>query len=357
MLLLLLLVFSLVFILSVESINETNERIVCLVPVILLYTFIIGFQYEVGSDYKNYYEIFTNMERLNYYYKTKEYLFYYLVLFCYKLGIKGQGVFIVISFIQNNIFFLTLYLLKKRKVEIKYSIFIFLFLTIIGSFFMQMNLIRQYLSIYTLFFSILYLLDGKKIKFVLLVIIASFFHKSAIIFLPIYILRKLLKRRYLKSKYYILLLVSLVIGFSNIAYVFFKEIVVYLPNYSNYINSEYMGKEIHITAKISKLLVVPILLLSIKYKKKLSENEEILYNLGFLSFCLKICFLFSELASRVGEIFTIFTIFPIYFNILKSRNKNYKVIVLLYMLFLLIIKIVIVPKNEFVYKSYLFKNY
>lgn len=69
-------------------------------PVWVLWLLICGSQYEVGTDYVAYYEIFSNAESYSHFYLAKgEWLFTLIILSLHKLGISTQ--LFLLSFIPS----------------------------------------------------------------------------------------------------------------------------------------------------------------------------------------------------------------------------------------------------------------
>ena len=69
-------------------------------------------------------------------------------------------------------------------------------------------------------------------------------------------------------------------------------------------------------------------------------------------FCLKL-----TVTNRLGEYFTLLSIYPIYLvieNYIQKKKKIELIILLSLVLGLFFIKIIIFPKNEYLYSSYLF---
>lgn len=70
-------------------------------PIFFIWFLIIGFQYDVGTDYFNYLNIFYNKNLLELYSRKKEYIFYYAILYLKNIFSNGQILFIITSFFEN----------------------------------------------------------------------------------------------------------------------------------------------------------------------------------------------------------------------------------------------------------------
>ena len=83
----------------------------------------------------------------------------------------------------------------KQSINIKMSMFLFITW---GYYFFTFNTIRNYLALSIVFFAIPYVINRQHIRFIIWVIIATLFHKSAIICIPFYIIasKKINKKTY-----------------------------------------------------------------------------------------------------------------------------------------------------------------
>ena len=91
-----------------------------------IWSFIIGGQYGVGTDYFSYLDIFSNENVLYKYFLKKEYLFYYFVNY-FKFIQNKQWLFFFIAIIENYIFYKLLIYLKKERIIENTSLFVFIF--------------------------------------------------------------------------------------------------------------------------------------------------------------------------------------------------------------------------------------
>ena len=80
--------------------TKLHEYYLLLTPIILLWVIIIGGQYNVGTDYFSYMKLFVGREGLSRYIDNGELLFVFLIQSCHNIGIYGQGILLVIVFIE-----------------------------------------------------------------------------------------------------------------------------------------------------------------------------------------------------------------------------------------------------------------
>lgn len=327
-------------------------------PIISLWTFILGFQYGVGTDYFNYLEIFNNVDRLNYYYYfKKEYIFFYFVKILRNFFENGQIFFILVSLIENILFYYYIKLMIINKIinRKRLYLYIFLFLCFGTNFYNQMNGIRQYFNIYLISICIFYIYYNNFFKYFFIYVIGANIHKSFLLFFPIYIFKYLYKKL---NSTKLQILIVLAIGFNFLPVIeILKTIIGMIPNYSYYANHWYL-REIDITQKITKFIFFPYYIYSaflIRQKKK--KIEIYMLKVTILAYVIRIFCLKLTVTNRMGEYFTLLSIYPIYLvieNYIQKKKKIELVILLSLILGLFLVKVIIFPKNEYLYNSYLF---
>ena len=170
---------------------------ICSLPLFLL----SALRYEVGSDYVSYremYHIVNNSDTYRY-----EILYTELNRLVYRIGLSFQWVIILTSF-------LFLILIYKRILDDSSIPDISVFLLLgMCYFFQSTNIIRQILACAVCVYSIKYIEQKKWIKFLVAILIAFGFHKTAFIFLPAYIIYHLqIKTRYLLIAFVMIFLLA-----------------------------------------------------------------------------------------------------------------------------------------------------
>ena len=99
--------------------------------------------------------------------------------------------------------------------------------------FFSFNGIRQAIAISIIFLSIKYLIENKISKTIIIILIASLFHYSAIIFLPIYMIGS---KIYI-SKNLLIIFTLIFLLIPNIFLInYLQNILSFLPKYSYYLN-------------------------------------------------------------------------------------------------------------------------
>lgn len=328
-----------------------SARYLYLFPLILFWTLVIGGQYYVGTDYNSYLEIFKSTDSQLLYFKNKgEILFYYLVKLSHAIGLRGQAIFFIFAFL--NVY---LYLKIDEKLKIdNHSLFFFLFITVSTLFHSQMNGIRQCLAVYLITIALLNLYQSKSLKFFICLFLAAGFHISSLAILPLYFFRNLKLNATLIR---IIIIVSTILSFLSFDELL-KSLIIYVPHYAHYVDSEYFNQDISLINKLTKLTTLPFyyistILLSKGYLK--TNYEYKLYIWGVLTYCLKLLCLISPVTYRLSYFFFIFSIIPLYFILIYLKNKNHTIynISLVYILLTYLIKILLFPTGEYSYSSIL----
>ena len=178
-------VLSILYMYSIKRIKNIN--FFYFLPIYILWTLIIGFQFQVGTDYSSYSNIFNNTELLKRYFIIKEYIFYYMIIFMKSIFNQAQSLFVIVAIFENALF----YLLIKKGIKNgifnkkKIYILIFLFLCYGTNFYNQMNIIRQYINIYLLSLAFFCIINRELLKYIFIFIVGIhiYFHY---IFLEIY---------------------------------------------------------------------------------------------------------------------------------------------------------------------------
>lgn len=321
---------------------------------ILIWSLFIGSQYNVGTDYESYMYIF-NGNMLDFFDNQGEWVFTGAIKILNSMNLYGQIIFGIWAFITCGILIFLLFRVLNSNML---SIFFVVIITVPGLFNNQMNGIRQYIAVYVLTLSILYLLKSKWIYCALFVFIAFHIHASAIFTIPIigamYFLRNTKSEKYL----YICLIASVLICLLFNAVSALEKYLEYLPifNKTHLLHAEFEKKDI--SNLIRKLIYVPMFayFISLINKIKVTEIQRQFYILGILGFCTKIAFLNISLVSRMGQYFEILMCFPFALALMYARKHNSFVymLILAFIVIFYFIKVVFFAVGEYAYDSVFF---
>lgn len=162
-----------------------------------------------------------------------------------KIGCTYLGFQVIISLIiYTSLFFF----INKYSVNIGFSLFAFLSLRMA---FGPMNTIRMWFAIAIILLSNKYVINRQPLKFAILVLLASLFHTSALIYFVMYIVYdKVIE----KKKAMVILIMSLGIGI--IGRPFFAMLTNLIGKYSGYLESEYFTTENNIAVYLNILIDV-----------------------------------------------------------------------------------------------------
>lgn len=328
-------------------------------PVFIVWVGIIGLQYDVGTDYFSYLNIFNDENYLNIYFNKKEYIFFYFVKILKIFFKNGQSFFIMVSFLENILFYLFIKNLVKYKfLEIKdLWIFIFAFFSYGTVFYNQMNGIRQYFNIYLFSMAMIFSFYSQKIKYIFIFITGSYIHQSFLYLFPCYFY-KIIEKALTKKFLLYLFLVVIISNFLPIPELV-KKFIHLVPEYKHYID-KFTLDIINSKMKIVKFIFIPFYIESIYLLDKIEEKpKQWFLKLGIVSFAIRIFCLRTMMLNRIGEYFNLLSIFPIcYLLIFYYRtNKKVKFLLLASMIIgLFLVKTLILPQKEYLYKCVLFYN-
>lgn len=139
-----------------------------------------GYRYYVGTDYAVYKQLFLDTYPKMNELPSDEIGYYILNKLVYKISTDYQSIFIVTSLIILLLIFITIY----RECN-KYELGIYLFITLYH-FYSSFNVIRQYIAIAITFYAVKYIFEHKFYKYLIAILLASSFHITAIIMIPVY---------------------------------------------------------------------------------------------------------------------------------------------------------------------------
>ena len=224
-----------------------------------------------------------------------------------------------------------------------------------------MNTLRQYIAMNIFMVALLYMYKKKFFPFLLFVLFGTFMHISCILLLPIYFLNLICHKNNEKLLYLELFIGAIVciIGIDSLI----TKFVAYTP-YAYYLRTEYFLEQNRksLATILSKLVFFPFYILLIKRNRSYIWNKYDLYyiHLGIISYAIKIGSMSSFFLSRYGTYFDIIAFFPLYYyflQLIKNRSSKKYMRILELFIFLCVtlgtyaIRIIVFPKNDYIYKS------
>lgn len=315
-----------------------------------------GLRYCVGNDYENYvilWESFSNgtfpLSRaepgylfLNYLFSKFEYGYYYVFFFAA---------------------FITYYFVFKAIKQIQVDSFLAFFAIFTLGFLITCNdQVRQGIAMALFFYSLKFVVKENFIKYSSCLLIASLFHYTALLFIPLYFLFKL-KFELKWYVWFILICAFYILSLSGFFYSIMSKLIVMIPYYGElYMTKLKFLEQEQLSSGFGLLFVVlnglyVSFLLNIKFSRTSSQNLYIkIYLLGILLFIVSNGFMLPERISFYFLYTNIFVI-PIILN-----QKKYKLLNLLFIIGILVYyglqSYYGLEKHGAVpYRSILFENY
>lgn len=322
--------------------NQISISIICLIVLF------VGLQNHFTSDYSSYLNHFSEINNFhNVLTSIYEIGFDILILLAKKINFGFQTVLLIIAGIS---IFLKYYVINKISLWPSVSFIIYFIYFFIYN---DVSQIRHGLAIALCFLAVL-LIKRKKFISLILIILASSFHTSALFFLPVLIVDNIKINRKTVFLFCLLLVIS---SFFNI-----YSLILYLNN--TFLHSSY------ITFKLNSYGVEPIfpimqfgfwfrIIFAAYYARSslnINDDNQLrifkIYLLGILIYCLTASI--SILQSRVS-VYYMYMILPmigdIFNNICKKKRKEDLLFFIILFLYLLIKFVFLVNGSYFLYQS------
>lgn len=295
--------------------QDIDNKKFYILPFLVLAIF-SALRYGIGIDYQTYQIHIMNIQSDGMIYNPNIYIepgFQIIIEICAAF-ITKDPVFVmcIMSFLTNFFFLKVIY---DQSKDIKLSIFFYLTW---GYYFLAFNSIRSYFAMALALYSLRFVINKKYVRFLILIIIAALFHKSALICIPFYIIAN----RELKPIHFvfsILALAAVVIFKNQIETLIFKV-------YPSYLGSVYDVNEFSYLNILKGIAVVGLGCLFYQ-KVKSSKLLTVCFNLNFFALVFYCVCYWVPQASRIGFYFNI-TCLILIPNLLKEiENKNSKYLI------------------------------
>lgn len=281
--------------LGIKKKNKVLKFIAVMTPAVLL-----GIRVNVGTDYPSYVELFDHYSRMTFsaFLESNstvdpEIGFFALIKLAAVFTTDSWLMFLLSSVLTVGIAYLAIKRLSPNYVPQAFL----LYLLVLVPF--TTNGMRQGIAMSIIFFAYSYILRGKSIKYLLTVVLASLFHTSAIVILPLYFLRTIFLKRYNDGPFTLVL--SVVTAASAVLFIPLTMMAVStIPALSVY--ARYVGWEAGV-AKISVILLTFLSLVIVgSYQRLVRENPyiKLMAALFFLEFASLFLGGISEAFSRVS---------------------------------------------------------
>lgn len=263
---------------------------ICMTALFLLLAGASALRIYTGNDYQTYISHFHDIYRGNY--VVTERGFNLVVTAVYRFFQKEcyLVIFGIFAFLTVGVFLKALY---DQSVDFSMSFFLFMML---GAYFQTYNTVRYYFALAIVLYSMRYILRKQYIRFLITILIASLFHKTALIVIPLYLLAVI------RWKWQHLMIAGLL----AISGLFFQEqyMTLFVRLYPSYVNEEeYLASGgFSIINVLRCAVVLAFSLYALKGNKEWYADRELRFyfqlNLGALA--LYLCFSFVPFLSRIG---------------------------------------------------------
>lgn len=251
-------IFALLGLLTYKFERTKYKNLICILVVVVL-SLLIGLRApHVGNDTITYHAMFTELNVYDNFFIVESFEYGYVILMRF-IGLfteDSQIAIIVVAFLTVTPVIVTIF---KRSEMPWLSVVLFFLLGIMGS---QMNILRQALAMSIIFAGSKFLLDRKIIKYIILVLFAMLFHKTAIFALLI------IPFLYIPVKNSV---IALLLMFAIIITAVFPYLLGILgklfPQYAVYLNSDYFNGSGWLASTFSIAILIMTLFLFLNYTR------------------------------------------------------------------------------------------
>ena len=278
--------------------RQTVVNTILLAMLILFLSSFCVLRIYTGNDYQTYINHFHDIISGNY--VVTEQGFNWIVKGIYWFFDKEHFllVFGIFGFLTVLIMVMSMY---EQSPDFLMSFFLYMTL---GLYFQSYNTVRYYFALAIALFSMRYVMRGEYGKFIITVLAASLFHKTALVVIPLYIMAKIPWKKWM----------VVVLAVFALTGLFMEEFYmkIFLTLYPSYINEEeYLLGSGFSYVNIGRSLAVLILSLYLHYRCGGLRDKDLMFyfylNLGALA--LYSCFSFMPFVSRIGYYLNISHIF------------------------------------------------
>ncbi len=321
--------FILLFVSSIIESFEIKKISKTLFISLIIYLIIHdSIRWETGTDWKNYYDYFSNC--LNSGSNTMSFSIGYVILN------------VIVRSISDNY---TLFLFSHALIVytfLSYSIYklsprpIFSLLLYYGIMLPYLGMNRQIIALVLCLFSLIYLLNNNKRTFIFGVIIASLFHTSCLLFLIAIFLLKEIKTKTLVISLLLVIILALFGVINklplNLIYIFASDDPMSTINKIGfYAENNYLNTNIFFTilAIFKRLIWIIITFLILKYTRFRNNNLILFFNLYFFGSLTYILFnntILQIIVARGLIYFNVFEIFVISYMLLLNKGIFYRTV-------------------------------
>ena len=249
---------------------------------------------EVGNDYETYVDTFHEIYVGGY--VVTEPLFNVVVKIVCELS-GGENyllVFAVFAFVTIGLFLKVLYEQSEN-----FAMSFFLFMTL-GIYFRTFNTVRYYFVLALTLYSFRFIFRKEYGKFLLLIGLAAFFHKSVLVVIPLYLIANIMWKKWHIA----------VLGIGAAGILLCRNLImkIALELYPSYKDTIYLETETGLSGNLASIFRCTLILILavICYKDAMKNNQENQFycKLNFMAILLYLCGSFLPLVGRIGYYLT-----------------------------------------------------
>mgnify|MGYP000018321768 CR=1 FL=1 len=297
--------------------------------------FFSGFRWDVGVDFMAYYNLYGENWLANAFLLDR--IEWGNIGLKYILFISGfdDGRYWIWAMAFITLFFV-FYSISHYAKHVLFPMVLFICL---GYFFYTLNGIRQYCAVSITMFAWQFLMKDKFLKYFIVIFCASLFHKSALIMLPFYLIRK---RVLQKNTWIVLFCICLPMAF--VASYVVPHIMSLFPSYSVYEDMSFSEASGNMLSYARLIFPITLFVLTMMVYDKLmeKENDRVIVNLALCAMLWMIVFPNTPLMVRISYYFQFSFLFFIPLLCRTLAWKNGRLVALYVILFnLLFISIIL----------------
>ena len=273
-----------------EFIRRRGVNTLCLLAIFSVLFILSALRMEVGNDYETYvdtiHEIYVGG------YVVTEPLFNGVVKVLCELS-GGENYILVFGFFAFVTIWIFLKVLYEQTEDFPMAFFLFMTL---GIYFRTFNTVRYYFVLALTLYSFRYVLKKEYVKFILLILLAAFFHKSVLVVIPVYLIANMKWK-----KWFGMVLTAGAAGMLLCQDFIMKIALALYPSYKDTI---FLETETGLFGNLMSILrcVAIFIFAAICYKDSVENQEEnqFYFKLNFLAILLYLCGSFLPLVGRIG---------------------------------------------------------
>ena len=252
----------------------------------LILTLLSGLRFNVGRDFINYELMYIDPDNVRNLFT--EPIWQYFAQFLRSMSFSSTAWFVCTSFIINACFITGI-----RKLSNNFYLSVAFYLAMPHLFLESFNIVRQFVAM-SIIFRFSYLFFSKQYwKFLIVILLASCFHKSALLTIPIFFLSLIHFSNFLLV---IITFFSFLVRNSFLSII--MKIISSITLYSGYIDNIEASKSN--SSLYAFVLLLLCLLIIFCFRKPKSKEINILKNLSLISFCIYLLFYTFQAGQRIG---------------------------------------------------------